>query len=96
MKALLKAYAKEASGSAGRGWLATMGRQTKPVLWALLLLLPFSVYSQSYQISGQLRSAKAQSAIAEATVFLQETGTVEETAADGRFRSPWTCRGNTT
>ena len=73
-----------------------MGRQTKPVLWALLLLLPFSVYSQSYQISGQLRSAKAQSAIAEATVFLQETGTVEETAADGRFRSPWTCRGNTT
>ena len=65
-----------------------MGRPIKSVLGALLLLLPFSVYSQSYQISGQLRSAKAQSAIAEATVFLQETGTVEETTADGRFRIP--------
>lgn len=57
----------------------------------LLFLGLFSfaqVHSQSYQITGQLRSAETERKVAEATVFIQETGSLEKTSSDGRFRIP--------
>jgi Fe(3+) dicitrate transport protein len=55
---------------------------------ALALLTGFNSHAQSFEITGQLRSAEAEQIIADATVFLQETGNVEETDAEGRFRFP--------
>lgn len=57
----------------------------QPLLTVLVFFMPVWAFSQTYGISGVVRSKSAGQPINGATLFLAETGEVQETAADGTF-----------